>query len=230
MNRQHTIRNRFLALCLALSSTNGFSVDIEDAVHAMRDGNFAEAYCMLRPLATSGDPEAQYNIGWMYLNGYGLAINDSLALEWWQQASNQGYTDATFSLAMLYSVGDGQVDKDLDRALDYYLIAIDDGHEDATLIVKSMLLRDDKSIHQRAPEIIKKYSALLGGKRQIKSKRANIRSGAGKEHKIIKVLDQGDVVIEMVKHKQWSQIIIPGDDVILWVFSSLLEPYEVPDS
>lgn len=230
MNRQHTVQNRFLALCLIALSTNAFSADIEDAMHAMRDGNFAEAYCVLRPLAVSGDPEAQYNIGWMYLNGYGLAINDSLALEWWQRASNQGYTDAAFSLAMLYSMGDGQVKKDPGRALDYYLIAIDDGHEDATLIVKSMLLRDDKSIHQRAPEIIKKYSALLGGKRQIRSNRANIRSGGGKEHKIIKVLDQGDVVIEMVKHKQWSQIIIPGDDEILWIFSSLLETYKVPES
>lgn len=212
-------------LYLATFSTSVFSEDIEDAMHAMRDGDFAEAYCMLRPLAASGDAEAQYNIGWMYLNGYGLSINDSLALEWWQRASDQGYTDASFSLAVLYSLGEGQVKKDSDVALDYYLIAIDDGHEDATLIVKSMLLRDDKSIRQRATDILEKYAHLFGEKRQIRSNRANIRSGAGKQHKIIEVLDKGNVVIELMKKNNWSQIAIPEGDKIFWVFSSLLEPY-----
>ena len=212
-------------LYLATFSTSVLSEDIEDATHAMREGNFAEAYCMLRPLAASGDAEAQYNVGWMYLNGYGLAINDSLALEWWQRASDQGYTDASFSLAVLYSLGEGQVKKDSDLALDYYLMAIDDGHEDATLIVKSMLLRDDKSIHQRAPDILKKYAHLFGEKRQVRSRRANIRSGAGKEHKIIKVLDKGNVVIELMKQNKWSQIVLPEGDKIAWIFSSLLEPY-----
>ncbi|UCB55385.1 MAG: sel1 repeat family protein, partial [Thiotrichales bacterium] len=53
--------------------------DVSDAVSAMRAGNYAEAYCVLKPYAESGDPEAQYNIGWMYLNGYGLMMNDKLA-------------------------------------------------------------------------------------------------------------------------------------------------------
>ena len=149
MNKKSTFYGLCFGLCFSMLNTDSFAADFEDAMHAMREGNFAEAYCMLRPLAVSGDAEAQYNIGWMYLNGYGLAINDSLALEWWQRAADQGYTDASFSLAMLYSLGDGQVKKDPDLALDYYLAAMDDDHEDAILIVKSMLLRDDKTIRLR---------------------------------------------------------------------------------
>ena len=229
MNKKPIFRSILFLLCSVLVNHSAYSEDFEDAMHAMRDGNFAEAYCMLRPLAAAGDAEAQYNVGWMYLNGYGLAINDSLALEWWQRASDQGYTDATFSLAVLYSLGEGQVKKDADLALDYYLTALDDGHEDATLIVKSMLLRDDESIQQRAPEIVKKYAAVLGVKRQVRVKRANIRSGAGQEYKIVKVLEKESVVLELMKHNKWSQIIIPDNDTTYWVFSTLLEPYIEPE-
>jgi len=225
MNKKPTFSAFCFSLCFSMLSTGAFAGDFEDAMHAMRDGNFAEAYCMLRPLAVSGDAEAQYNIGWMYLNGYGLAINDSLALEWWQRAADQGYTDATFSLAMLYSLGEGQVKKDPDLALDYYLAAMDDDHEDAIVIVKSMLLRDDKTIRLRARAIVKKYADVLGEKHQVRVKRANIRSGPGQQHKIRKVLDKGAVVIELMRENKWSQIVLPEDDDILWVFSALLEPY-----
>ena len=37
--------------------------DVSDAVNAMRAGNFAEAYCVLKPYAESGDAEAQSNKG-----------------------------------------------------------------------------------------------------------------------------------------------------------------------
>ena len=127
----------YLSVCFVfLLSPSGWALDIEDAVHAMREGNFAEAYCILRPHAEAGDAEAQYNVGWMYLNGYGLAINDSLALEWWQRAADQGHVDAIFSMAMLYSLGEGQVRKDMDRAVDLYLLAAEEGHEDARLIIR----------------------------------------------------------------------------------------------
>lgn len=225
VNKSHFLTFILLILCSAILNGKAFSADIEDAMHAIREGDFAEAYCMLRPLADAGDAEAQYNIGWMYLNGYGLAINDSLALDWWQKSSVQGYTEASFSLAMLYSLGEGQVKRNTDLALDYYLIAIDDGHEDAVLIVKSMLLRNDKSIRQRAPDIMRNYATVLSVKRQIRVKRANIRKGAGLEHRIVKVLNQGDVVLELRTRGKWSQIIVSDDKISHWVFSALLEAY-----
>ena len=123
---------RITLLLLVFATTQGAAraADIHDAMASMRHGDFAEAYCILRPHADNGNPDAQYNIGWMYLNGYGLAINDRLALEWWQRASSQGHIDANFSIAMLYSLGEGQVKKDKDKALDYYLLAAQAGHAD----------------------------------------------------------------------------------------------------
>ena len=93
---------------LAVINTTATASNFEGAVEAMRTGNFAEAYCIMRPLAEDGDADAQYNIGWMYLNGYGLRVNDSLALDWWKKASVQGHTDANFSIGMLYSLEIGR--------------------------------------------------------------------------------------------------------------------------
>jgi TPR repeat protein len=220
-----------ILLLFVMSHGQALAADIHDAMAAMRNGDFAEAYCILRPHADEGDADAQYNIGWMYLNGYGLAINDSLAMEWWMRASAQGHVDANFSIAMLYSLGEGHVKKDMDKAVDYYLLASEAGHEDARLIIKSMLTRDDKSISERKLEIINNYGYLLGDLFSIKVERANLRATASLESKIVNRLLQGDIVIELGKEGKWSHIAVKtasnaSEGQIAWVYSSLLEPYE----
>lgn len=201
------------------------ALDIDDAVHAMREGNFAEAYCILRSHAQDGDPEAQYNIGWMYLNGYGLAINDSLALEWWQRASDQGYIDATFSMAMLYSLGEGQVTKDMDRAIDLYLLAAQEGHEDARLIINSMIQRNDRSIRERKQQIINTYGDMLGTRKQVKQKRVNVRSGPGMDHSIIASAGQDQLVLALSEKGKWTQVALKDNGTIAWIYTSLLKDY-----
>ena len=199
--------------------------DVSDAVNAMRAGNFAEAYCVLKPYAESGDAEAQYNIGWMYLNGYGLMMNDSLALQWWQRASDQGYTDATFSIAMLYSLGEGQVERDMDKAIEYYLMAVEDGHEDANMIIRSMLARDDVAIRQRKQEIIRTYGYLLGPLFDVKVERANVRSKPSLEAKIVTVLEAGATMVELSAKGKWMKVGVLDSGVVAWVYRPLLEPH-----
>jgi len=208
---------------LCLFSPSGWALDLDDAVHAMRVGNFAEAYCLLRPHADSGDAEAQYNIGWMYLNGYGLAINDSLALEWWQRAADQGHIDATFSMAMLYSLGEGQVKKDMNRAIDLYLVAAEDGHEDARLIIRSMLQRNDRAIRSRKQQIVNTYGSMLGTLKQVRVKRVNIRNGPGLDQAIVASAEQGDQILTLAEKGKWTQVAIKDDGNIAWVYTSLLE-------
>lgn len=195
----------FYAL-IALMAAPLEASDVSDAINAMRAGNFAEAYCVLKPYAESGDAEAQYNIGWMYLNGYGLMMNDSKALEWWQRASDQGYTDASFSIAMLYSLGEGQVKRDMDKAIDYYLMAVEDGHEDANMIIRSMLARDDESIRQRKQEIVRTYGYLLGPLFDVKVERANLRRKPSLESQIATVLNQGEAMVELSAKGKWMQV------------------------
>lgn len=199
--------------------------DVSDAINAMRAGNFAEAYCVLKPYAESGDAEAQYNIGWMYLNGYGLMMNDSKALEWWQRASDQGYTDASFSIAMLYSLGEGRVERDMDKAIDYYMMAVEDGHEDANMIIRSMLARDDESIRQRKQEIVRTYGYLLGPLFDVKVERANLRRKPSLESQIVTVLNQGEAMVELSAKGKWMQVGVLKSGEVAWIYKSLLQPH-----
>jgi TPR repeat protein len=196
----------------------------------MRAGNFAEAYCVLKPYAESGDAEAQYNIGWMYLNGYGLAMNDSLALDWWQRASDQGYTDATFSIAMLYSLGEGKVKKDMERAIEYYLMAVEDGHEDAIMIIRSMLARNDKAISERKQDIIKTYGYLLGPLFDVKVNRANLRKGPTLEDKIVTVVETGVTMVELSAKGKWKQVGVLESGDVAWIYSTLIQPHMMMSS
>jgi TPR repeat protein len=204
--------------------------DVDDAIEAMRAGDFAEAYCVLKPYAEAGDPEAQYNIGWMYLNGYGLAMNDSRALEWWKRASDQGYTDASFSIAMLYSLGEGKVEKDVDTAIDYYLMAVEDGHEDAHMIIRSMLARNDQAISHRKQEIIRTYGYILGPLFDVKVKRANARQHPSLNSKIVTVLETGATMVELSVKGKWLQAGLLESGAIVWIYKSLLQPHALIDN
>ena len=214
-----------LYLLIALMAAPLEANDVSDAINAMRAGNFAEAYCVLKPYAESGDAEAQYNIGWMYLNGYGLMMNDSKALEWWKRASDQGYTDASFSIAMLYSLGEGQVEKDMDKAIEYYLMAVEDGHEDANMIIRSMLARDDESMRQRKQEIVRTYGYLLGPLFDVKVERANLRRKPSLESKIVTVLNQGEAMVELSAKGKWMQVGLLKSGEVAWIYKSLLQPH-----
>lgn len=113
---------------------------------AIKNGDFAEAYYLWRPLAEAGDASAQYGIGWMYHNGYGLSIDDQKAYDWWSKAAAQNYTEAIFSIGTLYQFGYGSLKKDNKIALGYYLMATVSGHEESRLILKTRLESGDKTI------------------------------------------------------------------------------------
>jgi len=224
------MRNKHLAAIVffvfALITVNASATDREGAVEAMRVGDFAEAYCIIRPMAEDGDADAQYNIGWMYLNGYGLRINGGLALKWWQLASAQGHSDASFSIGTLYSLGEGRVAKDLDLAIDYYLLAVTDGQEDAVAVLRSMIMRNDEALRGRMDAIVNKHGAWFGSKRFVKSNKLNARVGPSSKKKILAELVKGQAVLELQKQKSWSQIVVLGDAGLgqaVWVYSPLLE-------
>lgn len=216
---------RVVCLLCAVMTLPAMASDVSDAVSAMRAGNYAEAYCVLKPYAESGDPEAQYNIGWMYMNGYGLMMNDRLALEWWQRASDQGYTEASFSIAMLYSQGEGQVERDMDKAVEHYLMAVEDGHEDANLIIRSMLARNDQAIQERKQEIVRTYGYLLGPLFDVKVERANVRRQPSLDGKLVTVLERGATVVELTAKGQWMQVGLLDSGDVAWIYKSLLQPH-----
>ena len=50
-------------------------------------------------------PSAQYNLGFMYLNGQGVPQNYAEAAKWYRKAAEQGDVDATRILGLAYYLG-----------------------------------------------------------------------------------------------------------------------------
>ena len=198
--------------------------DFERGMQALQAGNYAEAYCLWRPLADQGHAEAQYNVGWLYANGNGLAVDIERALAFWGAAAKQGHADAQFAVALAYTTGDG-VDKDLDRALDWYLRAARQGHEDAREIM--LRLNGDGAINvlERHPEVARE--AWFGWQATVKGDRINVRGAPGTGHPIVAHLDKGSRVRVVGQRGDWYMVMLPakssaGGGEPAWIYKNLL--------
>ena len=60
-----------------------------------------------RPLAQEGDADAQFNLGLMYSEGYGVSQDYKEAAQWFRLAAKQGHPDAQLNLGILYAEGAG---------------------------------------------------------------------------------------------------------------------------
>jgi len=58
-------------------------------------------------LAEQGDASAQFNLGVMYDNGWGVPQNYTEAAKWYRQAAEQGQADAQNNLGVMYLQGQG---------------------------------------------------------------------------------------------------------------------------
>jgi len=214
------------ALCLALVGTAQANPRTERALkaasNAMRLGNYAEAYCLIKPLAERDHLDAQFNIGWMYHNGYGLAINDVTAAEWWLKAATGGHVGAQTSLGLLYHRGGLGVKKDLPRAIKLLIEAASAGEDEAQLVLRGLLVHEQRTVLEVAPDLLSQRWDILGTPMTVKVDLANVRRGPGKTHPIVIGLKLNDLVVELVSKGNWVQIFIPSKKEIAWIHDSLL--------
>src|SRR6266849_3269112 len=89
----------FKAAVAALVLTVGFARSVatgplEDALDAAERSDYATAIRLWRPLADKGEVEAQYNLGGMYDNGWGVRQNHVIAHMWFSLAAAMGDRDA----------------------------------------------------------------------------------------------------------------------------------------
>jgi TPR repeat protein len=96
---------RSAALLAALLAFDGFPAhadQLDDAAAAYDRGDYVTAFRLIRPLALSGDPVAQYHLGLMYLNGEGTRQNAAEATKWFRLAAEQGDPRAQLSIGISY--------------------------------------------------------------------------------------------------------------------------------
>ena len=73
---------------------NSYAVSLEKALEAYDFEEYENAFIWLKPWAKEGDADAQYRLGLLYENGYGVDVNTKLALKWYRASAKQGQRKA----------------------------------------------------------------------------------------------------------------------------------------
>jgi TPR repeat protein len=97
----------------------------------------AEDLETLRKQAGAGDAVAQFNLGWMYHYGDGVAEDDVEAVKWIRKAAEQGLSIAQYVLGVMYNKGQGVPEDDAEAAK-WYHKAAEQGYADAQFNLGNM--------------------------------------------------------------------------------------------
>jgi hypothetical protein len=209
-----TIRNISFVVCLLIYPPQVLSDPFKMGMRAMEAGDFAEAYCLWRPLAMQGHTEAAFHLGWLFANGNGLRVNVPKAVYWWGQSANRGHREAMFALALAYTHGEG-IKRDDEEAMRWYMKAAGQGHEDAREILKAKVREQAEEVKPHLKILLSK--PWIGWQVAIKSDRVNLRKGPGTHFGILKQVKKGEKFLAIENDGQWLQIIDPNDAGLAWV-------------
>ena len=80
---------------------------ITSGLQAYRRRDYVRAFRAFAPLAIRGNARAEFYIGYMYLNGQGVAVNYDEAMKWLGRAAARGNSKAMFHLGFMYYAGIG---------------------------------------------------------------------------------------------------------------------------
>jgi TPR repeat protein len=132
----------------------------DNAVTAIKNGDFALALKELRPLIEKNDPNAQFLTGMLYDAGNGVAQDQAIAASWYRKAAEQHHPIAQLFLGTLYYSGNG-VEQDSRKAAHWFQAAADKGNDQAQFYLGSMYARGDgvKKDDSKAIEWLTKASA-----------------------------------------------------------------------
>jgi TPR repeat protein len=88
----------------------------EEGAKAYNKRDFTTAMKNWQPLADKGDVKAQFNVGLLYAQGLGVALDVKTALKYWQLAAAQKNAEAPYQIGRVYLEGRPGVDKNATEA------------------------------------------------------------------------------------------------------------------
>ncbi len=92
----------------------------------------AAAVRELKPLAEQGNAEAQFNLGSLYYQGWGVPQDYGKATEWLRKSAEQGYVFAQVTLGSIYAEGvQGKIQQNYPQALMWFIFAAAQGDREA---------------------------------------------------------------------------------------------------
>jgi hypothetical protein len=125
---------RISSLAILLLPALSWGADLDKGLAAYDEGDYATALAECQPLAEAGNAIAQFCMGRMYANGFGVPMDDALALQWFGAAAEQGHSEAQFNLGVFHSNGWG-VPMDGLEADKWYHRAAEQGFVQAQLML-----------------------------------------------------------------------------------------------
>lgn len=210
-----------LLLSFSLSAYSNQS-EMEEAKLAVQRGDYAIAYCIWNELAKENDAESLYNLGWLYHNGYGLAINDAKALEFWTRSAETGYTEALFSIGNLYRLGSDEIERDGYKAAEYFVSAIKENHEDSAEMLNVLINNADTALFKQLEPLILAFPDQLGRVININVDRANFRPAPNLNTRVLKVLEQDAELVEIERKGPWIRAATREEGLQGWIHVSVI--------
>ena len=132
------------------------SGNYDKGAEAYKNEDYATALAEFTPLAEAGYDEAQYNLGMMYANGFGVSKDEAEAVKWYHLAAETGNVRAQFNLGVMYDEGRG-VKQDYEEALKWYRLAVKAKNDRAMNNLGEMYLYG-KGIPQDGAEALEWFS------------------------------------------------------------------------
>lgn len=151
---------RSLLLLAALIPATAYADAFDDGAHAYAKGDYQTAEKLWRPLAQQGNPKAQFNLGFLYAQGSGVAQDMHKAIEWWNKAAAQNNTEAELNLGTVYERGEGGVDKNPAEAAKWYRKAANQGDTQAETSLGDMYATG-RGVPKDPKEAAKLYRAAV---------------------------------------------------------------------
>lgn len=122
----------FCFLCGAMFVCVNASAGMTEGNEAYKNKNYAKAFQEWRSVAVEGDAVAQFNIGWLYLNGVGVEKNYEKSMVWLRASAGQENFAARYALGLIYAKGLG-VSQDNILAISLFRLAVLKGHKNAKI-------------------------------------------------------------------------------------------------
>ena len=114
------------ATILVLFVTISWAGDFKKGWSAYSSSDYATALAQWQGLADTGDANACYGMGMLYGNGFGVDMNDELALKFYGLAAANGHAEAQYNLGVMHQNGWG-VPLNEEEGMKWFRLAAEQG-------------------------------------------------------------------------------------------------------
>jgi TPR repeat protein len=202
---EKTARSRRLAAFVAAGAlliigSRALAGAYEDGEKAYWAHDYATALQLLKPLAEQGDTRAERMLGFMYLNGFGVAQDKAMALNWVLRAAVNGNASAQTTAGHAYFEGWGRA-PDLGQSVKWYRRAADQGDPEGQAQLGAML-ENGFGAPQDYVEAMK--WSILAAKRYPDSETESRRLAAVNRDRQAEHLDSGQIAEAQRRAREWT--------------------------